>query len=265
MMKQPNEYWLKYMVLFSEMSLEQIIDSAGLYEFIVPTEGYLSQIRDDLDRTKPAPFRLDRVACKAWARRQRVMSLATEATAAIKARDLLGDTKCRPMLEAFIISDMPMDDVVKYLLKLTGRKVSLKAVKLFAHYFWNRKLLSIDQWHEYLEGHPRKWLLRSCYHRGPDYALWKMGCRVELPQEEVLRAIFHESAMRFLETGQAPNTRDTAMTAKMWAENIFKSVEELNRTGDAVRQVIDELRDFAIRLGRRDISSIDDLDKEADG
>ena len=56
-----------------------------------------------------------------------------------------------------------------------------------------------------------------------------------------------------------PNGKDTAMTAKLWAENIFKATEEMNKTGDAVSQVIDGLRDTAIKLGKRDISSVQDL------
>ena len=65
--------------------------------------------------------------------------------------------------------------------------------------------------------------------------------------------------MRFFETTASPNNKDTAMTAKMWAENIFKATEELNKTGDEVRQVLDELKSVAIKLGKRDISSIEEL------
>ena len=89
--------------------------------------------------------------------------------------------------------------------------------------------------------------------------MWRLGFRIELSQQDVIRGVFHESAMRFFETTTQKNTRDTAMTAKMWAENIFKATEELNKTGDEVRQVLDELKSVAIKLGKRDISSIDDL------
>ena len=49
------------------------------------------------------------------------------------------------------------------------------------------------------------------------------------------------------------------MTAKLWAENIFRATEELNKTGDAVGQVLDGLRDIAIKLGKRDVSSVHSL------
>ena len=65
--------------------------------------------------------------------------------------------------------------------------------------------------------------------------------------------------MRFFETSQFENSRDTAMTAKLWAESLFKANEELEKSGDAVKQVLDNLKDIAIKLGKRDITSIDDL------
>ena len=49
------------------------------------------------------------------------------------------------------------------------------------------------------------------------------------------------------------------MTAKLWAESLFRANEELEKSGDAVKQVLDNLKDIAIKLGKRDITSIDDL------
>jgi hypothetical protein len=258
-MKQPNEYWLKYMLMFSEMSLEQIAETAVMYEMLEPDEGYLSSLRDKLLETRPTPFRMDFSPSRAWVRRQRIMSLAKEEKYAIQARDLLGDTRNRPIIEALLIADMPPGEIATYAQAITGGKLSKKAIDLYRHYFWNRDLLSAQQWYEYLLDHPKGKALKSCYARGAEFALWKIGHRPDLEQKTVIRGLFNESSMRFFETTAMPNTKDTALTAKLWAENIFKATEELNRTGDAVQQVVDGLRDIAINLGKRDISSIHDL------
>ena len=264
-MRHPNEYWLKYMLVFSDTSLEQICDTAALYEMPEIDPDYLVELRDQLERTKPSPFRRDSEAVTRWSRRQRIMSLAKEDKYAAQARDLLGNNKVRPILEALLISDMPHEDIVGYVKELSGQAISKRVIKMYAHYFWNRSLLTTEQWYTYLRFHPQGRFLKSCYNRGDKYALWKLGHKVDLSQQEVIRALFNESSMRFFETAEMPNSKDTAMTAKLWAENIFRATEELNKTGDAVSQVIDGLRDIAIKLGARDVSSIQSLDRIEEG
>jgi hypothetical protein len=258
-MKQPNEFWLKYMLLFSGLSREQIIASAYMYGMTEPSEDYLGELLDKLQGTRPARLDLSNSPTRTWVRRQRIMSLAAEQKHAIQARDLLGETKIRPVIETLIICDASLEDITKYTEKITGTKLPKKTVDMYRHYFWNRELLSSSDWFGFLKTHPEGKILKQCYKQGLEYALWRLGYRVELAQREVLRGVFHESAMRFFETSASPNNRDTAMTAKMWAENIFKATEELNKTGDEVRQVLDELKNVAVKLGRRDITSIDDL------
>jgi len=248
------------MIMFSGLTLEQIVEMAVMYEMVPPEINYLTALRDKLLETRPTPFRMTSPATRAWVRRQRFMSLAKEEKYAVKARGLLGDTRVRPVIEALILSDMPHDEVSSYTKNITGTHVSKRALEMYQHYFWNRDLLSTRQWFAYLETHPKKRVLKACHAQGPKYALWKSGFRPELAQQEVLKGLFDESAMRFFETTVMPNSKDTAMTAKLWAENIFRATEELNRTGDAVQQVVDGLRDIAIKLGKRDISSIHELE-----
>ncbi len=258
-MKHPNEYWLKYMLMFSDLSLEQICEAAVLYEMPEPDTDYLAVIRDQLERTKPSPFRLDFAETRKWVRRQRIMSLAKEDRYAVQARDLLGNTKVRPVLDALLIADTPVERVTSYIKDITGQSVTKRVINMYAHYFVNRDLLSTSEWFSYYKDPENGNMLKSCYSRGEEFALWKLGHKVELSQKEVIRDLFHESSMRFFETTAMPNGKDTAMTAKLWAENIFKATEEMNKTGDAVSQVIDGLRDIAIKLGKRDISSVQDL------
>ena len=258
-MKHPNEYWLKYMLMFSDLSLEQICEAAVLYEMPEPDTDYLLVIRDQLERTKPSPFRLDFAETRKWVRRQRIMSLAKEDKYAVQARDLLGNTRVRPVLDALLISDTPVDRIALYLKDITGQSVTKRVINMYAHYFMNRDLLSTSEWFSYFMAHENGKMLKSCYSRGEEFTLWKLGHKVPLSQKEVIRDLFHESSMRFFETAGMPNGKDTAMTAKLWAENIFKATEEMNKTGDAVSQVIDGLRDIAIKLGKRDISSVQDL------
>tara|TARA_Y100000114_G_C11764016_1_gene332043 strand:- start:11184 stop:11969 length:786 start_codon:yes stop_codon:yes gene_type:complete len=258
-MRHPAEYWLKYMLMFSDLSNAQISETAVMYGMQPPSIEYLSGLREGLMGTRPSPFRMDFAPSRNWVRRQRFLSMARGDEHASNARELLGNTKCRKVVETLLLANMEVGPVSEFVLEITGVSVPKKTVDLYRHYFWNRDLLSTREWLDYLDEYENGKMLSSCYSQGGEYALWKLGHRVDLPKEEVLSSVFHESAMRFFETSQFDNTRDTAMTAKLWAESLFKANEELEKSGDAVKQVLDNLKDIAIKLGKRDITSIDDL------
>lgn len=258
---QPHEYWLKYMLLFSGATLDQIVATAQLYQMVPPTLAYLRALRDQLEGTKPSPFRMASSATRAWVRRQRVMSMANNDPAAVEARTLLSDNKLRPILETLLMTDIDLNKVVMHVHNITGRAVSKEVVDKYRHYFWNRDIMSMADWSAYLEDYPGGKDLMSCRKQGEEFALWKLGHRVELSKQEILQTIMHESAMRFVELNSFNNGMKTAMAAKFWADNVFRSVEALDRTGDSVKQVVDDLREVAIKLGRRDISSVEHLRK----
>lgn len=258
-MKHPSEYWLKYMLMFSDLSNAQISETATMYGMVTPSTDYLNSLRGKLLETRPSPFRMDFSPSRNWVRRQRFLSMARGDEHAVNSREILGNTKCRKVIETLLLANMPVEMVSEFVKEITGVSVPEKTVDMYRHYFWNRDLLTTREWLDYLESYEGGKMLASCYSQGGEYALWKLGHRVKLPKEEVLNSVFHESAMRFFETSQFDNTRDTAMTAKLWAESLFKANEELEKSGDAVKQVLDNLKDIAIKLGKRDITSIDDL------
>ena len=258
-MKQPNENWLKYLLVSSGPTYENIVDLAALYGFPPPLLEYLQELNGKLSETRPKPFRQDSTKVRNWLRRQRVMSLMNGDKDALKARKYLGDKKIRPVLESLILADTPRDSIPGYCEAIAGKKPSLKSVQLYEHYFWNRDSMSFFEWEVYLTCHPNGKVLLDCHERGPEFALWKLGYREDIPQDQIVKGVLHEATMRYFETTGKDNTRDTAMTAKMWSETIFRSLEEMNKTGDGVQRVLDDLKHLALRLEGTNIKDIDSV------
>jgi len=259
MTRQPNEYWLKYMILFSGSTLEQIVSTATLYQMRPPTLAYLRELRTELDQSKPPRFSGVNPTSRAWIRRQRIWSLATSDPDATAARDLLSDNKVRPVLEALLLADASIPDVARYITAITNRNLKPAVIDKYRHYFWNRNLLSDAEWRVFLDPLPDRYVMLSYYGRGLEFVLWKFGHRIALSKQDILQAVLHESAMRFIETGSMPNTMNTSIAAKNWADTVFKAIDQLDKTGDSVKEVVEELRAVAIKLGRRDISSIEQV------
>ena len=259
MQKQPNEYWLKYMVAVSGLANTAICSSARLQGLIPPETEYLVHLREIMSVNRPRTLRITDGRAVAWLRGHKILSMTRNDKAVVEARAILGEPTARSVIEPLILSGMPDADVALYTTKLGGVSVSKEAAAAYRHYFWNPAILPMEAWYSYVSGMPNHGLLRECYKRSPEFVLWKLGYRVELAQDDVLKAVFHESSMRFFETGSMRNDRSTAMTARLWAENLFKASEMLNSSGDGVREILSDLRQLSIQLGRRDISDLDSL------
>ena len=197
-----------------------------------------------------------------WARVAKVVGLADQREDALQARELLENAKARPALELLLTAGLSVDDVHRFLRNKTAVRTSLEIVKLYAHYFWDASLMSETAWYTLFTVHPKGALLRGCLAQGPDFALWKLGHLGEFKPTDVVKRVMAESAMRFMELTHLEPSRDTAFQAKLWAENIFKASEQLDRSGDAVKQIIDEIKGVSLRLGTRKISSLEDLRRD---
>ena len=257
-MRHPNEYWLKYL-LASGVSPAKVVKMAEMYLMPLPSKKQLDALSKAISKTKPKPFRLSTPKTRAWIRNNKLHAMFYAQPSAQGARSILSSTKLRTIVEYLILADVAAGEICGYCEELAGERPAEESVVAYRHYFWNRDLLAAKEWEAYAEFLNNGKDLLGCYLRGEEYALWKLGYRVELPQQELVKAVLHEAAMRYFETGSLPNNRNTAVTAKLWSETLFRSLEEINKTGDAVKQAIDELKSISIKLGRRDISGVDDL------
>lgn len=258
-MRHPNEFWLKYLIVCAEMSYSDICDITEMYGFPRPSRDYIDELADRLNETKPRPFRRNSAKVKDWIRRQRIASLAFNDKEAAKSREFLEDKVLRNVLEILLIANTERAMIPDICLALTGKKPSLTSIELFEHYFWKVDLLTLKEWESYLRTHPEHKALIAARERGPEFALWKLGHRVEIPKLDMLNTIKHEATMRFLETGSMNNGKDTALTAKLWSEVLFKAEEELSKTGDPIKKIMEDLKSISIKLDSAPVKDMKSL------
>lgn len=261
-MNLPHKNWLKYMIGFVGSSVREAQEASTLYGLGEPSSEDLITLKEQLEESKPkCPMDIHYPPCKSWIRKQKIMSLARETKDAVKAREILSNRRLRRVVQLLLITETPFDAICVYAKEITGAKVKEPQLKLFKHYFWNTDDMTLNDWAEFLD--QDVWSDRELYlnsrERGEEYALWKLGYRVEIPDNDLLSQMLHEAQSRFFETSGDSNTKDTAMKAKLWSEVVFKALEEKNKTGDAVKQVLDELKSIAIHLDHEKIPSLEDL------
>ena len=253
-MHLPYEYWLKYLLVSAQATTDQINELCRLYQFPEPDDSYLTQLRAELGGRR-------HITDAPTLRRLKIKSLAMSEPDAVAARELLMQFRFRPHLEMLIIGGLSDKDVSYYAGALFKVELPDNVVAMYRHYFWNVALLSNLEWERFLatyhERHGK--LLKQCLLRGEEFSLWKAGFVKDTEHRTLIAGMLYESAMRFKELGTYVNGHDTALAAKLWAETVFKSAEFLSRDEDAIKSTVEDLNQFALKLGRRDISSIGSL------
>lgn len=257
MQRLPNETWLLYLIGGAGLANAQITALSKMHGFVSPKGTLLTELRRNITdyRANNPPVN----GVERWPMAAKVIGLVEERPAAIEAREMMMDPKVRPILELMFTAGASIDDVHKYVKDSSAVSRSRNAVALYQHYFWDKSRMTDSLWYSLFNSHPRGAVLRGCYQNGVDYALWKLGTLPNFRPEEVVRRVLAESAMRFMETAHMDPDEATARQAKFWAENIFKANDQLSKSGDALKTVIDEVKSVSLRLGTRNISSLEDL------
>ena len=255
----PSENWFRYLVLLSGLSFKEIISLAGLSGIQPPDEDYLASLKASLEKTKPSPFSLRSSRVKAWLRRQRLWSMSSDHPAVLAAREILQQDKLRMAVDGFLLSGAAVSDMPAMLLRYSNKKISRQVLDMYRHYFWNRDLMSPRDWVSFLEGHPMGGLYLEFYSQDASFVAWKLGYQPEVDEKGALKDIFVDAVMRFRSLKNAPNDRNTALTGKLWSETAFGALTEMAKSGDAVQEILDELRSMTVKLDGRKIPSIESL------
>ena len=254
----PHEYWLTYLLAYVGATDEEVRTTSELYGLGAPEKDYLAALRGKFCRgDAPKTLTTETARERTLLHRLKIQGLALGIPEAIEARELLGLHKARKIVQSLIFARSKPADIVAFLKEMTGHIISEKAVKLFKHYFWNVDKMTQEAWLAYLDEDAGFYV--NCEVSGENYALWKLGYRAEVADNELMVSVLHEAQARFFETSEDENTKDTAMKAKLWSEVIFKALDEKNKSGDAVKKVLEELKNISIALHREDIKSIKEL------
>lgn len=257
MQRLPNDTWLIYLLGGARLSGPDIRKLSIINGFVPATTAHLAVLRREV-----AAHRSE--LGDDWAMGGRVAGLVESSPDAVAAREMMMDPKVRPALELMFTAGASVGDLHEYVNTITSVRRSIEAVALYQHYFWDSQHMTDALWYELFKVHPRGALLRGCYQNGVDYALWKLGKVPSFRPEDVVRRVLSESTMRFMETTHMVPDESTARQGKFWAENIFKASDQLGKTGDGLKKIIDEVKSVSLRLGKRQISSLEDLRNGSD-
>jgi hypothetical protein len=230
------------------MGTQNVADMVENLGYPRPPIGYLREVQLAMRRNRPSPYVPDSREARAWVRFQKIQAMEARSPETQEALELLADPNYRPVIELLLISATPIQGISENLLSLSGRSVSTEVIDVYAHYFWNRNLLTQKQWSNFLEDYPGGKDLLQCYLADSTVALWKVGINPQLDDKVILDKVLGDAFMRWLELLVEPNSIDVARKAAVWSSVLFKAIEERREGPATLARALEDMYQMSLRL-----------------
>lgn len=258
-MRSPSEYYIRYLLLMGlgHRRVNKVLESIGMPGC---KSGYLGDLRESM--APPRPFRPEATTgmVAKWKKRQMLWPAFHRDQYMDEATDILGNHETRSIVESLVLSGCPDDVIVQLLHDRTGLRLFEESIRYYRHFFWNRSLLSMEEWDDFLAEYDRGSKLRGLYDEGPDMALWRLGHARQMDTTDMLRTMQAEAFHRFMQSHNTPaNDFHSAKTADKWASIFFEASKHLNASEDKLSDVIARFEQICMRHTDGEIPSLEIL------
>jgi hypothetical protein len=255
--RSPAEYYVKYLLLMglSHLRVNQVIEGLG---FPRCKSGYLAETKDAM--APPRPFRPEASTgiVPRWLKRQQLWPAFHRDEYMDEATGILGNHDVRAIVEALTLAGCPDDQVVDLVTERTGVRLFPESVRYYRHFFWNRDMLSMEEWDEYLGEYSRGGKLRGLYDEGPGMAMWRLGHARQMDSSDMLKALQTEAFHRFMQSHTTgANDFNAAKVAEKWSGIFFESTKQISASEDKLSDVIARFEQICLRHNEGEVPSIE--------
>lgn len=152
MRRAPAEYYIRYRLITGRTKSIEFLSQTLINELVYPpNQDYLENLRKDMPI--PIVFRpddLSHIPSQTFIRKQRIWSLFHPTRATDEAKAAFGDMHARSLLHSLIAGPHPDGVILDIFNKRMGMPLSEAGLREFKHYFWNIKLVTLEELAEYV-------------------------------------------------------------------------------------------------------------------
>lgn len=264
-MRSPAEYFTKYLISMYPDS--EVVEQASGLRIWGVTLQEVQRLRREM---QPLPDPYDpadpnNLATRQYLRKHGIHDLWYRTPAVNEAILIVNDPTLRASLEKLLLSPLKISEIVH---QLTTQEFPLsnEGVQAFSHYFWNKKLLSPEEWGVFINERPGSYARTVALAAPADTAAlvvpWVAGVSglpANIGTGQVARRIRDVAFMKILEIERMPaNLAHSKMMLNY--SKIVKDMEgELRQSDVALKDVLKAFDKFRLRKDTRDIPSIEEV------
>lgn len=266
-MRSPSEYYIKFLI--SQREHDENVILRILEDFDL--EGLTGQYIKDLQRKMepfPDPWKPGAKDPQSdeYLRKHGIKDLWYPSAAVKEAYTILGSPQLRADVEQLLLAPLRVEEVVDRLNKHHGIKLTVAGVSAFGHYFWNRRLLSMDEWVSFLENRPGAYKKTAVLKVSPDVAKtivpWLSGMTGPPPgfnSGSVSRRVRDVAFLKVLEIEHQPATLAHSKMMKNYMDVIRGAESEMRQSDVALKDVLRAFEKFRMRKDADQIPSIEQV------
>ena len=273
--RSPNEIYIRYLIsrqhLDSLQRLEMEEDEDQEIEWLKPKiilshllslrldgvdEDYIRLVASEMC-PMPIPFKPiedKHTISRKFLKKFKIYDLWHQTAAVREAQLILTDLFLREKLEPLLLSSMTHRNIAKKLRRHTSIVLTAEGVDAYAHYFWNRNMLTQYEWMSYLNK-PYRNVYKQSLTASPDlvsrHLPWVIG--IDGPAQNFSSAdaaarIGQIALKHALELEHVPASHETSNALKNYMVTIEKADQIMRRSDMALRDVLAQFKKFRMKV-----------------
>jgi len=264
--RSPSEFFIMFLLSQQKLDHASILRMLDEYGLDGVNIAYLRRLQSALDADRPDPWDPASQEGRAYLRKHAIHDLWYPNAAATEAYSILATPNLRASAEQLLLAPLRMEDAASRLNHRYKTNLTADGVQAYAHYFWNRSLLSTGEWIEYLEARPMASQNISILRVSQDMASmlvpWVTGTGAipaTLSTGTVAKHMRDIAFLKVVETEHQPATLPHSKMMKNYMD-VIKSAEDLLRQSDvALKDVIAAFEQFRMKRDPGAIPSIEEV------
>jgi len=228
------------------------------------TSSYIKRLQTDLDPI-PEPD-VNSQEFKTWLKEKGIHDLWYPHPHVQEAYKILSSPQLRADVQQLLLSPLRVEEVTKRLNEHHDAKMTVEGIQAFAHYFWNKSLLPMSDWIEYLEDKPLAAENITMLRITPDVAQtlvpWVAGLAgppSSLNTGTVARRMRDVAFLKVLEIERSPATLAHSKMMKNYMDVIRAAETEMRQSDVALRDVLKAFEKFRLRKDVEEIKPIEEV------
>lgn len=266
MNRSPSENFIKFLISKREHETDtilRILEDLGLDGI---TSGYIKSLMLKMEAERPNEFDIDDEGTRAYLKKHQIKDLWFPNGHVQEAYSILSNPQLRSDVQQLLLSPLRVEQIVKRLNDHHQVVLTNEGVAAFGHYFWNKSLLSMEEWIDYLDGRSSSYSSITALRASPDMAEtmvpWVIGLGgppANLNSGVVSRRIRDVAFLKVMEIERQPATLAHSKMMKNYMDVVRGAESEMRQSDVALKEVLGAFEKFRMRKDEMKIPSIEEV------
>jgi hypothetical protein len=265
--RSPSEVFIRFLISQREHESNTILRMLEDFRLEGLSSSYIKKLQADMEPFPDPwePLKKDG-PCRDYLKKHNIYDLWFPNGHVKEAYEILSAPQLRADVEQLLLSPLRIEEITQRLNRHHNLSLTIEGVQSFGHYFWNKKLLAVHEWIEYLEERPNAANCVAVLRVAPDVAQamvpWVLGLSgppASLNTGMVSRRMRDIAFLKVLEIERQPATLAHSKMMKNYMDVIKDAENEMRQSDVALKDVLAAFEKFRLRKDNDKIPSIEQV------